>query len=96
MIYADYKLAFNPVQQVLSKVSSHSKSITVLEHPLQDKLGLTTMARILRNMVAENDEDGARGVIAQMQFHEKSEGFTIQDVAGNGLLQIGPLMTSIQ
>jgi len=42
-------------------------------------------------MVAENDEDGARGVIAQMQFHEKSEGFTIQDVAGNGLLQIAAL-----
>jgi ankyrin repeat protein len=91
MIYADDKLAFNPVQKVLSKVSSHSKPIMVPEHPLQDKLGLTTMARILRNMVAENDEEGARGVIAQMQLHEKSEGFTIQDVAGNGLLQIAAL-----
>jgi ankyrin repeat protein len=39
-------------------------------------------------MVAANDLEGVKRVLRKMLKHEKSDGFTIQDVAGNGLLQI--------
>jgi ankyrin repeat protein len=42
-------------------------------------------------MVAINDVDGVTEVLTKMRGREKSDGFTIHDVAGNGLLQIAGL-----
>jgi ankyrin repeat protein len=59
--------------------------------PIPDDLELPAMTRILQNMVGANDLDGVTEILTKMQGHEKSDGFTIQDVAGNGLLQIAAL-----
>ena len=58
---------------------------------IPDDLELPAMTNILRNMVAANDLYGVTEVLTKMQGREKSDGFTIQDVAGNGLLQMAAL-----
>jgi ankyrin repeat protein len=58
---------------------------------LPDNLGLVTMASILRNMVVENDVDGAFRMIGRIKGHRDPQSFTIHDDTGNGLLQIAAL-----
>lgn len=55
------------------------------------------MTRILWNTVIGNDVDGATLIIARLKAEgvEKSAGFTIQDISGNGLLQIAALMNYV-
>jgi ankyrin repeat protein len=81
MIYTDSKSAQNSILSKIPKVRP----------PIPDDLGTMTMACILRNMVVANDVEGATAVIARMNGHRNPEGFTIQDVAGNGILQIAAL-----
>lgn len=59
--------------------------------PIPDDLDLAKLTQILRNMVTANDVDGVTTVLATMQADRKSDGFTIQNVAGDGLLQIAAL-----
>jgi ankyrin repeat protein len=96
--------ASKPVVRTMSEMVSHSaKQVrswlpgpkpdqTSLSELPQD-IGLTTMACILRSLVVANDVDGAARMIRliNVRGYDKFEAFTIQDVAGNGLLQIAAL-----
>jgi len=75
----------------IGKRLDNSKQKRARRESVPDDLSLPSMARILRNMVEENDLEGVAEVLTKMQAHEKSDGFTIQDVSGNGLLQIAAL-----
>lgn len=59
---------------------------------------LLVKTRILRKTVEANDVVGARRIIARLKQDgaEKSAGFTIQDVSGNGLLQIAALRNHVK
>jgi ankyrin repeat protein len=60
---------------------------------LPGDIGLTTMACILRSLVIADDMVGVSAMIRLVEDRnfDKTEAFTIQDVAGNGLLQIAAL-----
>jgi ankyrin repeat protein len=91
---AESKYIQKPASNALKKIlffKYHDKSKKTTRKPIPNDLDLTTLTHILRNMVAANDVDGVNTVLNTMQTDRKSDGFTIQNLAGDGLLQIAAL-----